>query len=600
MPADRPVSKLLVPKCERIVPPFARIQVKLKTMSRKLVLSLLVALCFAAGASRVAHAAPQLQQGAIVNAASFAVDGTPGSAIARGSLFTVFGVGVGPQQAVRANAFPLPLNLGGVSIKITAGGNQYDAVVLFAISSQVSAILPSAVPAGQASLVLTYNGEASNAITFQVTDRQVGVFSRTQNGSGLAVLQNYISPANQPVNTLNQAAQPGQVVILWGTGLGASLNGDDRNAPAPGNVAPLDQVKVYVGGKEAAVEYAGRSGCCSGVDQINFRVPTGVAGCFVPVVVTTNGTPSNFTSMSIASNGTTCSDPYGLSSADIERLLGKPTMRVGVVSLNRNRTEIASPLVTLTQINDIGVATFAEYNTAGLLETPGLAGDTVLVTGSCTVSSFRNDDEEDIEAPTFTDVYRVRSLDAGAAINVLGLRGARTLAKDTNATGDYFALLTNPLVPTDTYLEPGAYTVNNGAGGAEVKAFSFTANLPGNVSWLNRGNISTILRSNPLTINWTPRPQGELVSIFGTSYSVPKRIASAFFCFADGTAGTFTVPTYVLGAMVPSEGTAQMLGVPAGSLSVGNFAAITNFSADGIDVGAFSSSNLDLKYLNYQ
>lgn len=549
-----------------------------------------------------ANAAPQLQQGAIVNAASFAVDGSPGSGIARGSLFTLFGVDIGPAQAVQANSFPLPLDLGGVSIKISAAGNQYDAVVLFANSSQVSAILPSAVPAGQASLVLTYNGQPSNSIPFQVVNRQAGVFSRTQNGSGIAVLQNYTSPASQPVNTLNQSAKPGQVVILWGTGLGASLNGDDRNAPQTGNVTPLDQLKVYVGGKEAVVEYAGRSGCCSGVDQINFRVPAGVEGCFAPVVVTTNGIPSNFTSMSIASNGGTCSDPYGISSAQLNTLLSKPSIRVGAVALNRNRSQISTPVFTLDSISDIGVASFKEYSSAGLLEVPGILGEAVLVTGSCTVSTFRNDSTgEDLpKAPSVADLYRQRGLDAGAAISVQGPRGQKSLPKDSQTAGDYYALLSNPIVPTDVFLEPGSYTITNGAGGADVKGFSFTQNLPAFFTWTNKAAINSVSRSQPLTVTWTPGPQGDVTSIFRMSYSIPKRIASTFFCFADASAGTFTVPGYVVAAMVQSEGSAETMGTPAGALSVGGFTALRDFSADGLDVGAFTSSNLDLKFLNFQ
>ncbi len=572
-------------------------------MTPKNVLSwVFCSLLFIGGLSATGYAAPQLQQGAIVNAASFAVDGSPSSGIARGSLFTVFGVDIGPTQAVRADAFPLPLDLGGVSIKISAGGNQYDAVVLFAINSQVSAILPSAVPAGQASLVLTYNGQASNAITFQVVNRQVGVFSRTQNGNGLAVLQNFISPANQPVNTLNQSAQPGQVVILWGTGLGASLNGDDRNAPAPGNVAPPDEVKVFVGGKEAVVEYAGRSGCCSGVDQVNFRIPDGVEGCFVPVVVTTNGIPSNFTSMSIASNGSICNDPFGLSSTELENLLTKNSIRVGAVALNRNRTEVVTPFLTLSMVNDVGVASFHEYATTGLLETPGVVGSPVFVTGSCMVSTFRSEDVDDgqPEPPAFEEVYRQRPLDAGAAISIQGPKGSRSLSKDTFSTGDYFALLTNPLVPGDTYLDAGLYTVGNGAGGTDVKSFSFTENIPAFPTWTNRAAITTVNRSQPLTVTWTPGQPGELTSIFGSSYSIPKRIASVFFCFVDSAAGTFSVPSYVLGAMVPSEGSDQTAGTPAGSLSVGGFGSVKEFSADGLDVGVFSTSNLDLKFVNYQ
>ncbi len=565
-------------------------------LSRTLLLGVFLATFFGP-----ASAAPQLQQGAIVNAASFAVDGTPSAGIARGSLFTVFGVDIGPTAPVQATSFPLPLDLGGVTIKITAGGNQYDAVVLFAINSQVSAILPSAVPAGQASLVLSYNGQPSNAITFQVVNRQVGVFTRTQNGSGLAVLQNFISPSNQPVNTLNQSAQPGQVVILWGTGLGASLNADDRNAPAPGNIVPPNEVKVYVGGTEAVVEYAGRSGCCSGVDQINFRVPSNVEGCFVPVVVTTNGVPSNFTSMAISKGSNICNDPYGLSSNQLETLLSKSTIRVGAVSLSRSRTQIETPFITVTNTSDVGVATFQEYSTAGLLEAPGVVGNPVLVNGSCMVSTFRNDqDDEQPVPPELAALYRQRGLDAGAAVSVNGPLGARQLPKQ-GEPGEYFALLTNPLVPNDTYLDPGQYTVSNGSGGADVKAFSITRNVPSIFTWTNRNAITSVNRGQSLTVTWTPgNNPDDVAAIFGASYSIPKRVASTVFCFAPANAGTFTIPQYVLAAMVPSDTTGSPAGTPGGNLSVGAYSAIADFTADGLDVGAFVVSSTDIKFVNFQ
>lgn len=571
-------------------------------MNLRLVLSTACALAFSVLIASVpVTAAPQLQQGAVVNAASFLVDGAPGSAIAQGSLFTVFGVGVGPQDAVRADSFPLPLDLGGVKIKITANGQDHDAVILFAISSQVSAILPSNVATGEASLVLTYNGEASNAITFQVVAHQAGVFSRSQTGTGLAVLQNYVSPDIQPTNTLNQAAQPGQVAILWGTGLGASSNADDRNAPATGDLVPLDQIKVYVGGKEADVQYAGRSGCCSGVDQINFVVPSGVDGCFVPVVVAIDGSASNFTAMSINSDGPVCDDPYGLNPQQIETLLTKETIRTGVIALNRNQSQFTAFGVTIDSTSDVGVATFKEFRSSGLLDTTGIVGSPVFVTGSCTVTSFRNDSESEEQPtpPAFEDIFLNRGLDAGAVINVSGPNGPRQLPKDTEVSGDYFALLTDPMNPLDTYLGPGGYSFNNGAGGADVKAFSFSENVASFFSWTNKASVSSVQRNQGLTVTWTPggNPNG-VAAIFGTSYSIPRRVASAMFCFADPQAGTFTIPPYVLNAMVKSESTADV-NIPAGSLSVGGFSEVSSFTAEGLDVGAFVASSLELKILNF-
>src|SRR5207253_8114291 len=102
-------------------------------------------------------------------------------------------------------------------------------------------------------------------------------------------------------------AQPGQVITLWGTGLGP-VTGGDNVAPPAGNLPT--KTEVFVGGKSAAVLYSGRTPCCAGVDQIVFTVPTDTPlGCWVPVYVRTEGTGiSNVVTMAIQSNGSTCSD----------------------------------------------------------------------------------------------------------------------------------------------------------------------------------------------------------------------------------------------------------------------------------------------------
>jgi uncharacterized protein (TIGR03437 family) len=544
-------------------------------------------------------AAPQLQQGSIVNAASFAVKNAPHSAIAQGSLFTVFGVDIGPTEAVRADAFPLPLELGGVSIKVSAGGQNYDAVVLFAFASQVSAILPSDVPVGEATLVLSYNGEASNAISFPVTAHQAGMFTRSQNGQGIAVVQNYFSPDNQPTNTVNQAAAPGQVAILWATGLGASVNGDDRNAPAPGNVIPADAIQVYVGGKAAQVEYAGRSGCCAGVDQINFVVPEGTEGCVVPVVVTTNGVASNFAAMSVSSSGPVCSDPGGLTSSQVETLVGKEKINIGVVSLNRVRARVTLPIVgTLVSDNDMGNASFHEFSSTGLLDSVGLGGSPVFAPGSCTVTTTTS--QQTPNTPDPSAIYRLRGLDAGTAISVSGPGGARQMTTSDDDAGLYLGILSDPMVPGSSYLEAGEYALSNGGGGADVGAFTINRTLPSILEWTNRDSITSIDRSQPFTVTWNPGAATTgTAAIFGTSVSVPKGVGSVLFCFADLSAGQFTIPAHVLSAMTESDSGPQVE-APAGSISLGLYGDLVPFEAPGLDLGVFFFSTGEQHLVPYK
>jgi Lamin Tail Domain len=75
-------------------------------------------------------------------------------------------------------------------------------------------------------------------------------------------------------------------------------------------------VEVTFGGQAATVLYKGRSGCCSGVDQIRFRVPAGISGCYIPVSLTVEGVVSNTTTMSIATSGSRCSDPVHLNEGE--------------------------------------------------------------------------------------------------------------------------------------------------------------------------------------------------------------------------------------------------------------------------------------------
>src|ERR1700691_3386454 len=109
---------------------------------------------------------PILYTHGVYNAASYAPFGLPNGAIARGSIFTIFGSNLGPAQSPSL-AFPLQTTLGGVSLTVLAGGQSYNAIPLFVSPGQINAILPSAVPAGSATLTVNHNG-ASNAASFQV------------------------------------------------------------------------------------------------------------------------------------------------------------------------------------------------------------------------------------------------------------------------------------------------------------------------------------------------------------------------------------------------------------------------------------------------
>ncbi|MBI3667930.1 MAG: hypothetical protein HY236_17155 [Acidobacteria bacterium] len=301
--------------------------------------------------------------GGPVNAASYVLAGLPNANIAQGSMFILFGQGLGPFPQVNAFTFPLPTTLGGTSIRATVGGTIVNAIMLYSLPFQVAAILPSSTPTGNGTLTLTFGNRTSNAVPIRVVANSVGIFTRNQGGSGPGVLFNFNSETNQPVNSLVEAAHPGQVLTLWGTGLGP-VSGDEAAGPLPGNLSlPVD---VYVGNKLVTPSYKGRSGCCAGIDQVVFAVPAGVEGCYVSVAVRAGGVISNFATIAVTPSGKICSDPTGFSVADLQKVQSGATLNLADLTLARVHAKLSFPgLGNLEGNLDFGGGTFRALRQRG-------------------------------------------------------------------------------------------------------------------------------------------------------------------------------------------------------------------------------------------
>src|SRR5690349_23146531 len=88
------------------------------------------------------YAQPVVNQGGVLNAGSYAIDGTPNAGIAQGSMFVIFGSGMGPAVLQQVSSFPLPKTLAGTSVQVTAAnGTKVDAIMVYTSAGQVAAIL---------------------------------------------------------------------------------------------------------------------------------------------------------------------------------------------------------------------------------------------------------------------------------------------------------------------------------------------------------------------------------------------------------------------------------------------------------------------------
>ena len=553
----------------------------------------------------IAVAQPVVYQGGVLNAASYGLDGLPNSGIAQGSIFTVFGAGLGPAALQTASSFPLATTLGGTSIKVTVAGSTVNAILLYASANQVAAILPSKTPVGAGALTLTYNGKPSSPVTILVVRANFGIFSRNMSGSGPAVVQNY-SPAAMPVNSPIQAAQPGQVMVLYGTGLGP-VNVDETIAP--GAVDPGTAVEVWVGSQKAAVQYQGRTPSFSGEDQINFQLPQNVPqGCYVPVAIKAGGVMSNFTSIAISPLGGICSDLHGPPAGDLQRIANGDSLKLAWVQLLRENFTIGSPGMVIAQGKvDVAFGDFFRWDAGTVGQSAGVSSLGAVALGNCTVVAGNGN--------VFNSLVLRGGprLNIGATLNLTGPNGSRRLPSDRNGLYEKNALgyAATPAIfgppKNPPFLDPGAYTLDNGAGGPDVSAFQTTLSIPATpapLSWTNLDSIQTIDRTQDLTITWTGGdPAREYALIVG--YVTLPAMQSAntvtiFGCAERVEVGRLVVPSWVLSAL-PSSSTADTTGA-ASLFGVGRVPLLgaARFSGGGVDAGYFAYTEMTLKSAKYQ
>ena len=546
----------------------------------------LLCLTFSAAGSLFGQA-PVVPAGGVVNAASYAFAGLPSAAIGQGSIFAIFGSNLGPTPFVQPSAYPIPTSLGGTSVRVTSGSTSGSAFLFLASAGQITALLPSNIPAGTATLTVTTSAGTSAPASFQVAANSFGTFAANSGGSGPGVITN----ADYQAFGLNTAANSGQAAVIWGTGLGP-VAGNEAGAALPGDTTV--PVEVFVGTVKANVTYRGRSGCCAGLDQIVFTVPAGVTGCRVPVTIKINNTVSNNTTMAIAPTGTrTCSDPGGPSSSDLQKF-SQNGAATGVVALARTAVTLTVPFLgTITTNADIGSATFSRY-TPAQLDSAGNPFNSIQL-GACTVTYNK-------VGVTINDPTTPKFLDAGAAINVNGAGGLKPLPKlVAGPTISYSGLLSSPsggLGGGPGYLDPGTFSIT-GPGGPDVGAFTGSITVTTPLNWTNSAAITDVTRANGQTVTWTGGdPTGNVVivgaSISGTD---PGSVGATFTCYAKSGDGSFTIPAQVLLAVPPSV---IVQTVSTGSLAVGIFSAPKTFTATGLDIGYLFNTNLTLKNLNYR
>ena len=377
--------------------------------------------------------------------------------------------------------------------------------------------------------------------------------------------------------TATNAANPNQVIVLWGSGVGGDPSNDDKLFPQKQNDLTSVPMQAYVGGVQAAIAYRGRSQY-PGVDQVVLTIPASVpTGCYVSLTVVSGNIVSNSVTIPIAASGKTCSDAGSSLPPDVlSGLSGKTTIREGVLSVGQ-ATSISSSGTETTRALGGFFQSVSGFGTSAAANQVSM--------GSCIVyNSLGSSDSSSGVSTT--------GLDAGASISVTGPAGSLSmpqLSLPGVGAGYYAPTATVPasFIPAGG----GTFTFDNGSGGADVKHFNTSLALPAALTWTNAAQVASVTRSQGVSVTWTGGASGSYVSIGGSSTATinGKLVTVTFACQAPVAAGQFSVPVPVLLAMPPGNG----------SLIVGDYTNFQLFTASGLDFGILVGAATTSKSLAY-
>jgi uncharacterized protein (TIGR03437 family) len=473
--------------------------------------------------------------------------------VAQGAVFEIRLSGIGPLSPADVSAvFPLRMELNGVSVVLSnaSEGSQIQAFLLSTDRALVRALLPSETPLGPTNVVLTVAGGSYGTVLtvvrkkFTFLRHQVGADWWTQDrGSAAQVDPNGQSSSNQ----LTSPAHPGDILEIFGTGLGA-VTGDEQKGPLPADLNTHD-FDVIIGGIPVRIFYAGRSGCCAGLDQMNVEVPSAVEGCFVPVWFHDRNTQEvDEVNVSISESGECPDLPH-------------------------------NARVTLDTRGPLNLG-YIDFTAGGAAFGPGPYSEAP--PGTCRTGG----------APSGTEFsyYDFTHASAGPALNFQTPQGLEHWFWSSYGSGylapDYGR----------HQLVPGHYVIDNGQGGEPVGPFSTAVDLsPISFRWTNADDLAAgLMREKDFEVDWNGgNPLEGFVTIYGTweygSDHYPGYMWAGFdfTCVADASKGHFTVPSYVWSGIRSNAFTDFYFGQTIFvclNLSVA-FQSRSRFTGPGLDLG---------------
>jgi uncharacterized protein (TIGR03437 family) len=210
---------------------------------------------------------------AVVSAASFA-----SGPMASEGIAAAFGTRLAASTEAAADT-PLPLTLGGTTVTVRDDrGVERRAPLFFVSEKQVNFQIPKGTASGIASVTISTDSGGLAEGQIEITDVAPAFFTNGTIAAGQIYrlgpdgegvyepLSQYDLATNAVIPiAIDLGEDPGPIrLVLYGTGFR--------------KLQSLADIRVLIGGLAASVEYAGPHGSLVGLDQLNLRLPKGLAG----------------------------------------------------------------------------------------------------------------------------------------------------------------------------------------------------------------------------------------------------------------------------------------------------------------------------------
>lgn len=486
-------------------------------------------------------AQPAIGQNGVVNRASQIPTSLRGGAIARGAVFTIYGVRFGKAATVSLQ--------NGSPVRVLAVEPQ-----------KIDAIMPDSAPLGASSLVVKAGRSTSKPFPIEIAASNPGIFSQNKLGWGPGQIENINPGGKRILNSTANPAHPGQRVGMSITGLG--------HTPAA----------IVVVGNRAVNATIDAAGSPTGEQELSFAVPTDVPqGCFVPVYL--KAAPlraSNVVTMAIRSGSGRC-DPGPVPLLEQKRIGLGLLSRVSTIT--DQGEEISDGFGALFSVN----AGLAGLSPLRLLPPPG----------TCTAytGSFQGIDTFPVSiAGMLITQLGGEGLNAGPHLTVAKGNQRRDVPGDRGAPGFYRAEFES--MPLDS-----SKIILSSVGGMDIGPFRVAVDGPSPFEWTGRIDAQRVDHTQPLPLHWRGQASEQLTIILARNVDQMTTANATCLCVAPWNATHFEIPAALL-ANIPA--TIDISGIPYNQMYIASLSTkAAPIAAAGIGGGAVFSLYANGRLVRY-